>query len=190
MSRNFAYVRVSTDGQTTENQIREIENAGYAIETQRVVSEVISGSSAAQTRKGFVQLLNKLERGDVLIVTKLDRLGRNAMDVRATVEKLRALGVRVHCLQLGGTDLTSSSGKMIMTVIAAMAEFEKDILIERTQAGLRRAWSEGKVSGRKPTLTDDQKTDINKRLSQGASVSSLAREFYTTRQTILRARAA
>src|ERR1700727_2912370 len=91
MSRIFAYVRVSTDGQTTENQIQEIQNAGFAIQKQRVVSEVVSGSSAAETRRGFVQLLNKLENDDVLVVTKLDRLGRNAMDIRATVEKLRAV---------------------------------------------------------------------------------------------------
>ena len=109
MSRIFAYVRVSTGGQTTDNQIREIENAGFAVQKQRVVSEVVSGSSAVQTRKGFVQLLDKRESDDVLIVTKLDRLGRNAMDVRTTIDKLRALGVRVHCLQWGGTDLTSSS---------------------------------------------------------------------------------
>jgi putative DNA-invertase from lambdoid prophage Rac len=72
--------------------------------------------------------------GDVLVVTKLDRLGWNAMDVRLTVEKLAGEGVRVHCLALGGVDLTSAAGKMTMGVISAVAEFERDLLIERTQA--------------------------------------------------------
>jgi putative DNA-invertase from lambdoid prophage Rac len=66
-----------------------------------------------------------METGDVLVVTKLDRLGRNAMDVRATVERLANAGVRVHCLALGGVDLTSPAGRMTMQVIAAVAEFEQ-----------------------------------------------------------------
>ena len=88
--------------------------------------------------------MDKLESGDVLIVTKLDRLGRNAMDVRATIEALASEGVRVHCLALGGMDLTSPAGKMTMGVINAVAEFERDLLIERTQSGLARAKAAGK----------------------------------------------
>jgi putative DNA-invertase from lambdoid prophage Rac len=83
--------------------------------------------------------LTGLNTGDVLVVTKLDRLGRNAMDVRATVDLLAAFGVRVHCLALGGVGLTSPAGRMTMRVISAVAEFERDLLIERTQAGLHRA---------------------------------------------------
>lgn len=84
----------------------------------------------------------------MLVVTKIDRLGRNAMDVRSTVEQLAEAGVRVHCLALGGIDLTSAAGKMTMGIIAAMAEFERDLLIERTKAGLQRARDEGKAVGR------------------------------------------
>jgi putative DNA-invertase from lambdoid prophage Rac len=76
MPRTFAYARVSTDGQTTANQIREIEAAGFQVEPRRVVTETISGSSAIEQRPGFMRLLDKLEQDDVLIVTKLDRLGR------------------------------------------------------------------------------------------------------------------
>ncbi|RQU83816.1 recombinase family protein, partial [Burkholderia cenocepacia] len=76
---------VSTSDQTTANQLREIEAAGFSVDKRRVVSESISGSVSADQRPGFAQLLVKMEEGDVLIVTKLDRLGRNAMDVRATV---------------------------------------------------------------------------------------------------------
>jgi putative DNA-invertase from lambdoid prophage Rac len=85
MARTCAYLRVSTSGQTTENQLREIEAAGFAVDKRRIVSETVSGSSAIEQRPCFVKLMDRLERDDVLIVTKLDRLGRNAMDVTATV---------------------------------------------------------------------------------------------------------
>ena len=104
MSRTFAYCRVSTPDQTFENQILEIERAGFVVEPRRIITETISGAVAAAQRPGFAKLLDRLEDQDVLIVTKLDRLGRNAMDVRASVEALAKLGVRVHCLALGGVD--------------------------------------------------------------------------------------
>jgi len=122
------------------------------------------------------------------VVTKLDRLGRNAMDVRATVEGLAGMGVRVHCLALGGMDLTSPAGKMTMGVINAMAEFERDLLIERTQAGLARAKSEGKSLGRPQSLNADQVKMARQLLAQGESVAAVARELGTSRQTIMRAR--
>jgi putative DNA-invertase from lambdoid prophage Rac len=188
MSRVFAYARVSTMEQTTENQLREIRAAGFSIEARRTVTERISGSVAANQRKGFARLADRMEYGDVLVVTKLDRLGRNAMDVRATVEALAATGVRVHCLALGGVDLTSAAGKMTMQVLNAVAEFERDLLIERTNSGIERAKSEGKHMGRPSSLTDGQQQEIVKRLAQGESVSALARDYDTTRQTIMRVR--
>jgi len=188
MSRTFAYCRVSTSDQTTENQSREIAAAGFHVAPQRVITETVSGSVAASERAGWIKLLNKLEAGDVLIVTKLDRLGRNAMDVRATVEALAAMGVRVHCLALGGMDLTSPAGKMTMGVISAMAEFERDLLIERTQAGLSRARAEGKTLGRPSSLTEEQAQEARQRLETGESVSAVAKSLGTSRQTIMRAR--
>ena len=153
MPRTFAYVRVSTTGQTTDNQLGEIAAAGFTIEPHRVVTETVSGSVATAQRRGFTRLLDRLEAGDVLVVSKLDRLGRNAMDVGSTVAKLAEMGVRVHCLALGGVDLASSTGKLTMNVINAVAEFERDLLIERTQAGLSRAKAEGKRLGRPASLT-------------------------------------
>jgi putative DNA-invertase from lambdoid prophage Rac len=188
MPRTFAYVRVSTASQTTDNQIQEIEAAGFKVEPRRVVTETISGSVATAQRQGFIRLLDKLEIGDVLVVTKLDRLGRNAMDVGGTVAKLAEIGVRVHCLALGGVDLASSTGKLTMNVINAVAEFERDLLIERTQAGLNRAKAEGKTLGRPPSLTDDQRKNALRRLEEGATVSTLAREFKISRQSIMRIR--
>lgn len=188
MSRLFVYARVSTAEQTTENQLREIEAAGFKVEPRRTVTENISGSVAAAARPAFSKLLDKLEVNDVLIVTKLDRLGRNAMDVRATVDALTTLGVRVHCLALGGMDLTSPAGKMTMGVISAMAEFERDLLIERTNAGLDRARAQGKAFGRPSALSSAQQTEALMRLNKGETVSALAREFKTSRTTIQRLR--
>jgi len=190
MSRVFAYCRVSTLDQTTENQIREIEAAGFAIQPRRAVAETISGSLQASARPAFVKLLERLEPGDVLVVTKLDRLGRNAIDVRQTVEQLAGRGVRVHCLALGGVDLTAPAAKMTMQVIAAVAEFERDLLVERTQAGLARAKGEGKILGRPARLSEKQRKEVARRLQAGETVSGLAREFDVHRATIIRVRKA
>ncbi|UVS97589.1 recombinase family protein [Burkholderia glumae] len=188
MSRVFAYCRVSTTDQTTANQRREIEAAGFAIDKRRIVEEAISGSVAASERPGFAKLLDRLEENDVLVVTKLDRLGRNAMDVRATVERLAQLGVRVHCLALGGVDLTSAAGRMTMQVLAAVAEFERDLLIERTNAGISRARAAGKAFGRPPALTPDQQQQAARRIAAGDAIAAIARDLKTTRQTIMRLR--
>jgi putative DNA-invertase from lambdoid prophage Rac len=110
------------------------------------------------------------------------------MDVGSTVAKLAELGVRVHCLALGGVDLTSSTGKLTMNVLNAVAEFERDLLVERTQAGLSRAKAEGKTLGRPLSLTEDRRRLVEHRLREGVTVSALAREFETSRQTIMRVR--
>lgn len=189
MPRTFIYARVSTLDQDPDNQIHEIESAGFAVDKRRIVRESISGSVAASKRPQFARLLDRLEPGDVLIVTKLDRLGRNAMDVRATVEHLAADSVRVHCLALGGVDLTSAAGKMTMSVLSAVSEFERDLLVERTQAGLARARADGKTLGRRPAMTAAQQADAMVRLVAGESVARVARDYGTTRQSIMRVRA-
>ena len=189
MSRVFAYCRVSTLEQNTENQRHEIEAAGFAIRPQRLIEEHISGSVAASERPGFIRLFDRMENGDVLIVTKLDRLGRNAMDIRKTVEQLAASDIRVHCLALGGVDLTSPAGKMTMQVISAVAEFERDLLLERTHSGIARAKAAGKRFGRPSVLKEEQQLTVIARINAGISISAIAREFNTTRQTILRVKA-
>ena len=188
MPRTFAYVRVSTIQQETENQIREIESAGFVIEPHRIISETISGSMPISRRKGFGLLLDKMEKKDVLIVTKLDRLGRDAIDVSTTVSRLEEMGIKVHCLALGGVDLTSSAGKMTMGVINAVAQFERDLLIERTQSGLSRAKSKGKILGRPQVLSDTQKKQTMQQLQEGESIAAIARNFNVSRQTMYKSR--
>ena len=188
MSRTFSYCRVSTLDQTTQNQILEIKAAGFSIEPQRIVEENISGSVAAKKRPGFCKLIDRLESGDILVVTKLDRLGRNAMDVRSTAEQLEEKNIRLHCLALGGVDLTSPAGKMTMGIITVVAEFERDLLVERTQSGLERAKGEGITLGRPQILNIEQHYEIRNQLARNPNVSQAARDFNVSRQTIMRVR--
>jgi putative DNA-invertase from lambdoid prophage Rac len=188
MSRVFAYCRVSPADQTTDNQIQDIVLAGFAVQVGRVIAETVSGSVPAMERKGFLALLNKLEPSDVLVVTEPDRLGRNAMDVLASVQRLKSMQVSVHCLALGEMDLTSSAGTMTMQVIAAMADFERNLLVERTQSGLSRAKAQGKVLGRPRSVDAQASRMVVERLERGETVAALAREFGTSRQSIMRIR--
>jgi putative DNA-invertase from lambdoid prophage Rac len=165
--RTFAYCRVSTAEQTPENQLREISAAGFVVEPKRVVEETASGSVSAGERKGFKLLLQKLEEGDILVVTKLDRLGRNAM-------------------ALGGADLTSPAGAVVMRVLAAMAQFERDLLIERTQSGLARAKAQGKKLGRPASLTASQCEEVLRRRGRGDSLGILAKAYGVSRAAIQR----
>lgn len=186
MVRTFLYCRVSTADQSTDNQVSEVEAAGFKVEPRRIVVETVSGSVPAMERKGFVKLLDRMEAGDVLLVTKLDRLGRNAMDVRATVDRLADEGIRVHCLALGGVNLTSPAGRMTMQVIAAVAEFERDLLIERTQAGLKRAKAQGRALGRPQSLNAPQQEEILSARKEGVSLGVLAAKYGVSRAAIQR----
>ncbi|WP_093015794.1 recombinase family protein [Roseivivax halotolerans] len=186
--RVFAYVRVSTIGQTVAGQLQEIAAAGFQPPEYRVVSETISGSVPAMQRPEFARLVDRLEPGDILVVSKLDRLGRDAIDVTETVSALSKIPVRVHCLALGGTDLTSSSGQLTMNVLNAVAQFERDLLRERTNAGLAAAKAKGQKLGRPRALSETQETEARHRLERGESVSSVARHFDVARATIIRLR--
>ena len=146
--RIFFYARVSTGDQTTDNQLTEVKAAGYDIPDYRVFAESISGSVDTGQRPEFQKLMERMEPGDTLIVSRLDRLGRNAIDVQGTIQRLADRQISVVCLNLGKTDLTSPAGKMMVAMLSAVAQLERDLLIERTQAGLARAKAEGKRLGR------------------------------------------
>jgi DNA invertase Pin-like site-specific DNA recombinase len=185
----FAYTRVSKSDQNPENQKLEIEQSGLSIDYW-FCDHGVSGATQASQRPEFRKMLDKLRDGETLVVSKLDRLGRDAVDVQATVKELGQRGIKVIVLALGSTDLTSPSGKLMLTMLSAVAEMERDILIERTQAGLQRAKSEGVQLGRKPKTTDGQREEIRDRLARGESVSQVARDFGISRATVLTIRQA
>lgn len=181
----FAYGRVSTKDQTAENQRGEIERASYVVDYW-FADVGISGKTPASERPQFRRLLDQIRDGEKLVVAKLDRLGRDAMDVSATIRALAARRIEVVVLQLGSLDLASPAGKLMLTMLAAVAEMERDLLVERTQSGLARAKAEGKTLGRPPKTTGQQKKEIRERRADGASLSGLAREFCLSRATVMR----
>lgn len=187
----FAYARVSTSGQTVENQFMEIEAAGY--QPDACYSDTVSGKTPAMERPEFAAMLSSIERTKKprrLIVTKLDRLGRDVEDVMGMVKRLKGIGCTVKVLQLGDFDLTSTAGKVVLATLAAVAEMERDLLIERTNAGLARARRDGKRLGRPRALTEGQAVKVRERLEAGLAVAAVAREFGVSRATIIRARSA
>lgn len=182
----FGYGRVSTGQQTTENQRLELEQAGYQIEPEFwFADEGVSGKVAASQRPAFKAMLGQIRKGETLVVSKLDRLGRDAIDVLQTVRQLSERGIKVVLLQLGNTDLTAPAGKLLLSMLAAVAEMERDLLVERTQAGLARAKAEGKTLGRKAKTTPEQRVVIRDKLVSGETVSVLAKQFNVSRATII-----
>jgi putative DNA-invertase from lambdoid prophage Rac len=188
MSRVFAYTRVSTIEQETANQLLEIKSAGYVVDPHRYIEERISGSVEAFKRPCFLQLTQKLEQGDTLVVTKLDRLGRDSIDVQKTVHWFAQHGIRLIVLQLGNLDLTSSSGALMIKVLSAVADFERQLIIERVQAGLARAKAENKKLGRPSKTSVNDKQQIISKLAQGATVSQLAKDFGISRASVIKIR--
>ena len=182
----FGYGRVSTKEQTTENQRLEIEHAGHKLDYW-FSDAGISGKTAALSRPEFAKLLEKIRQGETLVVSKLDRLGRAAMDVGATLRLLASRNIKVIVLQLGQLDMSSPVGKTMLTMLSAVAELERDLLIERTQAGLARAKAQGKRLGRKPKLSELERVEVRAAFACGVSVSQLARDNKVSRATVLRA---
>ena len=184
MSRTFIYCRVSTVEQTTENQLLRIQQAGYEVIPQRVVSETISGSVEAMKRPAFKALVDhKLEAGDTLVVLKLDRLGRDNIDVQQTITTLTNSGINLVSLDLGKHDLTSSEGKLMLQIFSAFAEFERNRIRERTQAGLDRAKSEGKKLGRP---SSNKASEVAQLKSEGLSQSAVAKQLKISLSTVKR----
>jgi putative DNA-invertase from lambdoid prophage Rac len=147
--RTFSYCRVSTTEQTTENQILAIRQKGYEVNHARTISETISGSVEAMKREKFKMLINhQMESGDMLVVLKLDRLGRDNIDVQNTINLLTDKGIKVACLDLPVADLSSAEGKLMLQMFSAFAEFERNRIRERTKEGLERAKAQGKKLGR------------------------------------------
>jgi len=180
----FAYLRVSTSDQTTDNQMVELAQAGYQIDYW-FADVGVSGKAAAAQRPEFRKMLDRIREGETLVVSKIDRLGRDAIDVLQTIRSLEERKVKVIVHQLGAVDLTSTVGKMMLAMLSAMAEMERDLLVERTQAGLARAKAEGKKLGRPARTTPAQNEEILAQLANNISVSELARRYDVSRSVII-----
>ncbi|MCD9545020.1 recombinase family protein [Photobacterium carnosum] len=183
--RIFAYCRVSTTEQTTQNQIIAIRQKGYEVSDSRIVSETVSGSIEAMKREQFKMLINhQMETGDMLVVLKLDRLGRDNIDVQNTINVLTQKGVKVVCLDLPVADLSSAEGKLMLQMFAAFAEFERNRIRERTKEGIERAKVQGKKLGRPKARNTT--IAVQEKKAGGLSQSNVAKELGISIATVKR----
>ena len=176
----YGYARVSTDGQTVGAQVEALAAAGAV----RVFQETASG--AKTDRAQLRRLLDQLDADDVLTVTRLDRLARSTRDllnILATIAERKA-GFR----SLSGTwaDTTTPHGRLMLTVLGGLAEFERDLIRARTGEGRARAAARGVKMGRKPKLTPHQKREALQRKERGEAVREIARSYNVHNSTISR----
>jgi DNA invertase Pin-like site-specific DNA recombinase len=149
MENNFGYARVSTNEQNADLQVDALMAAGC----NRVFEDHISGTKAS--RPELDRMLDQLRPGDVLVVWRLDRLGRSMRHLVALIEELSDRGVGFRSVT-EAIDTTTTGGKLVFHIFAALAEFERNLIVERTQAGLAAARARGRVGGRPPALTPAQ----------------------------------
>ena len=175
----LGYARVSTADQNPQLQIDALLAAGVAKED--IYHEKASTGSR---RRQFDAMLQDAREGDVIVIWKLDRLGRTVRQVLDTFAKLAGRGVAVRVLTQPGMDTSTPMGRLIITTMAAVAEMERDLIRERTMAGLAAARRQGRGPGAKPRVTDEQVRSAALRISHGENGVAVAKEFGVTRQTI------
>jgi DNA invertase Pin-like site-specific DNA recombinase len=177
----LGYARVSTREQDLALQQKALREAGCTL----VFSEKISGIKDA--RPQLARLMKAIEYGDVVIVTRLDRLARSTLHLLRTVDAITKAGAEFRSLGDGWCDTTSPHGKLILTVLAGLAEFERSLIMSRTQAGILCARELGVAFGRKPKLNARQRQMIAERYAQGETMAALAKQFGVGEATVWRA---
>ena len=175
----IGYARVSKDEQNLDLQLDALNAAGV----ERIFSDKESGAKA--DRKGLAETLSHLRAGDVLTVWKLDRLGRNTIQLMMLLNQLHERGVEFKSLT-EGIDTTTAFGRFFFTMSAALSQLERDRLIERTKAGLKSAKARGKTGGRKPKLTPEQIEMAKGLLASGKAPRDVAKAFGVGRSTLYR----
>ena len=172
------YARVSSTGQSLDVQLDQLKQAGC----EKVFAEKRSGTTT-EGRDQLVEALDWVREGDVLIVTRLDRLARSIVDLRKIVDRLGEKGVGFRCLQQGALDTTRSDGRLLLNILASFAEFETDIRRERQADGIAKAKSEGKYRGRPATI---DAAAIDELEAQGMGASAIAKRLGIGRASVYR----
>ncbi len=165
--RLIGYARVSTSGQELNLQLDALKQAGC--KKQHIFTDQISGSKVE--RPGLTECLKELKKGDTLIIWRLDRLGRSLRNLIDIVEQLQKRGVGFRSINDGGIDTTTASGEMIFNIFGTLAQFERRLIQERTQAGLTAARARGRKGGRPKILKDDPRVQMAKKMSKNMSIS-------------------
>lgn len=176
----YGYARVSSDGQSGDAQAEELTAAGCA----RIFRETASG--AKTDRAQLKKLLDTLAPGDVLTVTRLDRLARSTLDLLNTLATISAKGAAFRSLRDTWADTTTAHGRLILTVLGGLAEFERELILSRTSEGRTRAKARGVKMGPKHKLTTHQRGEAIARREAGEGVCDIARSFNVSHSTISR----
>ncbi len=176
----IGYARVSTDGQTLDAQQTALTAAG----AERVFAEKISG--AVTDRKALAKAIAALGPGDTLVVTKLDRLARSTRDLLNTLDAIGKAGASFRSLADTWADTTTPHGKLMVTVLGGLAEFERHLILARTEEGRKRAQARGVKFGRRPKLTPYQRREALARRDAGEPLIDIARTFGVSHSTISR----
>jgi DNA invertase Pin-like site-specific DNA recombinase len=175
------YARVSTDGQSVDAQVKQLRAAG----AEKVYRETASGARAdrAQLRR----VLAHLDKGDVLMVTRLDRLARSTRDLLNTLAAIADKGAGFRSLGDTWADTTTAHGRLMLTILGGLAEFERELIRARTSEGRERAKAKGVKMGRKPKLTDHQRKEAIKRRDRGEeTLAEIGRSYNVSGWTISR----
>jgi DNA invertase Pin-like site-specific DNA recombinase len=178
----FGYARVSTDGQSLTAQVTELK----AAHCQRIFQEKISGTRS--DRKQLTRLIAGLDKGDVLVVTRLDRLARSTRDLLNILGAVSEKGAGFKSLRDTWADTTTAHGRLMLTVLGGLAEFERELIRTRTGEGRQRAMARGVVMGRRPKLTIHQRREAIARREAGEVLTDIARSFNVSHSTISRLR--
>lgn len=176
----YGYARVSTDGQSVGAQVRQLAGAGCG----KVFRETASGAQAdrAQLRRA----LNQLEAGDVLMVTRLDRLARSTRDLLNALATIADKKAGFRSLGDAWADTTTAHGRLMLTVLGGLAEFERELIRARTGEGRARAKAGGVRMGRPPKLTPHQAREALRRCEAGEASREIARSYNVSHSTISR----
>lgn len=177
---SIGYARVSTSGQTLDAQLEQLGTAGC----DPVFKETMSG--ARTDRPELRKALATLSEGDVLVITRLDRLARSTRDLLDIVHEIESKGAKLKALTDSWADTTTPTGKLILTVLGGLAEFERSLIAERTAEGRERARRAGRRLGRPPKLSQYQRDVVFKMRLDGQDNAEIARVLGVSRSTVSR----
>src|SRR6201994_3175167 len=180
--RLFGYARVSTYGQTLDAQLEQLRKAGCR--SRNIYREKVTG--ARPDRRELNRMLGKLGPGDVVTVTRIDRLARSTFDLFAIVKRVVDAKAQFRSLAEPWADTGTSTGRLMITVLGGLADVEGDLIRTRTAEGRSRAQKRGQHMGRPPKLTDAQKVEARTRRAEGATLAELARSYGVGKSTISR----
>jgi DNA invertase Pin-like site-specific DNA recombinase len=180
--RLIGYARVSTYGQTLDSQLEQLRAAGCV--GRNIYREKVTGARA--DRRELLRMLDRLQPGDVVTVTRIDRLARSTFDLFAIVKRIADAKAQFRSLAEPWADTGTSTGRLMLAVLGGLADVERDLIRTRTAEGRSRAKAQGKHMGRPPSLTPAQQKEAARRRAQGVTLQELAKSYNVSRATISR----